>query len=197
MTHSAVILAAGLSTRMGRDKAMIEVAGESLLTRQIKLASASGAAEVFISGSADVDYTGFDCPVLHDRFPGHGPLAGIERALASIATTRLLVLAVDLPAMICELLQRIGNVGPGDAGAIPRVNGRIEPLAAFYPKTAVLLAESLLLAGNNSVAGFAERCVQTGMARFADLPATDAPHFINWNSPEDMSESRSGSTSPT
>ncbi|MGB6192080.1 MAG: NTP transferase domain-containing protein, partial [Terracidiphilus sp.] len=84
---------------MGCDKALLEVGEQPLLARQINLAWATRAAEVFISGRAGVDYSQFKCPVLLDRFPdagtGAGPLAGIERGLAALTQPRLLVLAVD------------------------------------------------------------------------------------------------------
>jgi molybdopterin-guanine dinucleotide biosynthesis protein A len=89
---------------MGRDKALLEVGGQPLLVRQINLAWATRATEVFISGRAGVDYSHLNCPVLLDLFPGAGPLAGIERALAALTNPRLLVLAVDLPAMTETLL---------------------------------------------------------------------------------------------
>src|SRR5690349_130325 len=86
MNFSAVILAGGKSSRMGRDKAWLEINGQILLTRQIELVQAGGATEVFISGRAGMDYSAFGCRVLQDRFPNAGPLAGIERALdAAIA----------------------------------------------------------------------------------------------------------------
>src|SRR5258705_13766374 len=81
MNFSAVILAGGKSSRMGRDKAWLEAGGQSLLARQIGLVRELGAAEVFISGRADADYSEFGCRVLQDKFPDAGPLAGIERAL--------------------------------------------------------------------------------------------------------------------
>ena len=128
----------------------------------------------------------FGCRVLQDKFPDAGPLAGIERALDAMLSALLLVLAVDLPEMSVELLQRLVTHSIENTGAIPRVNGNIEPLAAFYPKASHSLAESLLRSGNNAVATFAGHCVQSGFARFMELNADEARHFANWNSPADL-----------
>ena len=92
VNFSAVILAGGKSARMGRDKAFVEIGGQTLLARQLALARAAGAREVFISGRADVDYSAFDYRVLLDDFPAAGPLAGIECALAASTLPLLLVL---------------------------------------------------------------------------------------------------------
>ncbi|HEY5345385.1 MAG TPA: NTP transferase domain-containing protein, partial [Verrucomicrobiae bacterium] len=60
MNFSAVILAGGKSSRMGRDKAFLEIGGTTLLARQIGLARELGAAEIFISGRAETDYSKFN-----------------------------------------------------------------------------------------------------------------------------------------
>lgn len=175
-----------MNSRMGRDKAWLEVEGQTLLARQVNLARELGAVEIFIAGRPEKDYSGFGCTVLRDRFTEAGPLAGIERALASATSSLLLVLAVDLPAMKAEVLQRLAAVCAENYGAIPRLAGNLEPLAAFYPKSAHLLAESLLGGGHNAVATFAGRCVRSGLAQFVDRPPGEAVYFINWNSPADQ-----------
>src|SRR5688572_9023694 len=104
MTFNAVILAGGQSRRMGRDKAWLEVEGQPLIRRQIKLAREIGATEVFISGRPDCDYSTLGCPGLTDQFSNAGPLAGIERALDTATAPLLLVLAVDLPRLTPDVL---------------------------------------------------------------------------------------------
>ena len=171
---------------MGRDKAWLEVGGQTLLARQIQLAREAGAGQVYISGPADRNYADFGCPLLPDRFEGAGPLAGIESALAVGSSPMLLVLAVDLPQMSAEWLRRLVTEYPDDLGLILKRNEYIEPLAAFYPKSARQLAVAQLGASNNSVAHFARRCVEMGLARFRDLPAGEEKYFANWNSPADL-----------
>jgi molybdenum cofactor guanylyltransferase len=188
MNHGAVILAGGRSTRMGRDKALLEVGEQPLLARQINLTWATRATEVFISGRAGVDYSHFNCPVLLDRFPDAGPLAGIERGLAALAAARLLVLAVDLPAMTESLLNMMAAASPEHLGVIPRLNGRIEPLAAFFPKASLRLAQVALRSNNYSVTAFSQQCVYAGIAKFIELPARQIRCFTNWNSPADVED---------
>jgi len=183
MNFSAVILAGGKSSRMGQDKAFLEMDGRPLLARQIELVRAGGAAEVFISGRDGVDYSAFGCRVLKDQLPYVGPLAGIERALSVAAYPLLLVLAVDLPAMPPDLLLRLAARCTETCGVIPQVNGRAEPLAAFYPGAAHALAKLLLDSRQFEARRFANSCVKSGLACPTEIPAVDAPCFFNWNSP--------------
>jgi molybdopterin-guanine dinucleotide biosynthesis protein A len=186
MNFSAVILAGGKSSRMGRDKAFLETGGKTLLARQIEIARFAGATEVFISGHADMDYSAFAGQVITDRFPNAGPLAGIESALAAANNPLLLVLAVDLPEIGSEFLRALAAHGGENPGVVARVNGNLEPLAAFYPKASQPLAETLLRAGRNAVAAFSSQCFQAGLVRLVELPAHEAKTFTNWNSPGDF-----------
>lgn len=185
MNFSAVILAGGKSSRMGCDKAFLEIGGQTLLARQIQLARDAGAAEVFISGRVGVDYSASGCRVLMDKFPDAGPLAGIERALAAAAAPLLLVLAVDLPGMTADFLRTLADDCPENCGVVPRVRGNLEPLAAIYPKAALPLATALLAEKKFAVKNFTARCEQAGLVSFVEFRETATSFFWNWNSPSD------------
>lgn len=186
----AVILAGGQSSRMGRDKALIEVGGKTLLARQVELARAIGAAEIFISGRADTDYSALGCRVLEDELQNAGPLAGIARGLAVVREPLLLVLAVDMAKMTSDLLKKLHAHCRAGGGVVPVVNEIIEPLAAFYPKAAGGLIQPVLAGAKppNSPGAkqFAERCVRAGLARFMAVEPGEAKWFKSWNSPADL-----------
>ena len=201
MKFSAVILAGGKSSRMGRDKAWLEVGGQSLLARQIQIVREVGACEVFVSGRAGVDYSEFGCRVLQDRLVGVGPLAGIESALSQTTHSLLLVLAVDMPRMTADFLHRWLVSCEENFGVVPRVEGRIEPLAAFYPKISLSLISEMISGSkiegerdrslqirrkSMSPCGFAEQCVARNFAKFVDVAESQVDFFSNWNSPQDV-----------
>jgi molybdopterin-guanine dinucleotide biosynthesis protein A len=186
MNLAAVILAGGASRRMRRDKAWLEIDGRSLIQIAVEKARALGVAEVYISGRAGVDYSAWRCPVLHDLEPGVGPLGGIERGLDACATELLLVLAVDLPRMSTEFLERLVGRCDEQTGVVPRMGERWESLVAVYPKRCHALAREGLARGRRAAAGFAEACLVAGAVRACEVAAADAPLFANWNSPADL-----------
>lgn len=185
-----VVLTGGQSRRMGRDKAGLVLDGETLLERQVALLRSLEPAELWISARATGEYRGLGLPVLADAFPGQGPVAGIERALAAAAAPLVLVLAVDLPHMSADVLRRLLAAcrAEGDTvvGAVPQFEGTLEPLAAVYPRTAQPLAAQRLDAGQNSARGFVLDCLERGLVRPLELTPADAPAFANWNRPEDV-----------
>jgi molybdopterin-guanine dinucleotide biosynthesis protein A len=188
MNLSAVILAGGESSRMGKDKAWVEFDGQSLLERAISTVRSSGISEIFISGRAGTDYSRLRCAVLHDREPGLGPIAGIERALASSESPLMLVLAVDLPMMTAAFLRELADHCDPLTGAVPKLKGQLEPLAAIYPRRCRYIARDYLLRCHRAARDFAEACLRERAVRTFQVPRSHLECFSNWNSPSDMTQ---------
>jgi molybdopterin-guanine dinucleotide biosynthesis protein A len=186
MEASAVILAGGQSSRMGRDKAWVEAAGQPLIRRALETVRAAGITEIFISGRAEGDYSALGCQVLLDRERGLGPVAGIERALDAAQAPFLLVLAVDLPGMTAAFLGKLIQQCRPLAGAVPRLDGGLEPLAAIYPRRCLAIARDCLGRDQRCACGFAEACVRERAVRLFPVDSTDAACFENWNHPADV-----------
>jgi molybdenum cofactor guanylyltransferase len=183
---AAVILAGGESSRMGRDKAWVELDGRPLIRRALDTVRSSGITEIVISGRAGTDYSILGCPVLLDRESGFGPLAGIERALDTTEAPLLLVLAVDLPRMRADFLQKLASHCEPLTGVVPKLGGRLEPLAAVYPKRCRFIARDCLLKFRLAARDFAHACLRERAAKAFTVPRADQNCFDNWNSPADM-----------
>ena len=181
---SAVLLAAGHSTRMGRDKALLEIGGQPLWQRQWQLLAAAGAAERLLSVRPEQTWPPVDARLVRDAQPDAGPLAGIVAALEASAQPLLLVLAVDLPAMSADYLGKLLAQCNPTRGIVPwRRAGRPEPLCAVYPRTALDEAQALLRAGHYAVTGLAAAAGALGLIRPLVIEPEEEPLFANWNEP--------------
>jgi molybdopterin-guanine dinucleotide biosynthesis protein A len=186
MNFSAVILAGGRSSRMGRDKAFLSFNGKPLIEHSLGIVRDAGASEVLISGRVGQDFSTLNCPVLLDATPGCGPLGGIERGLSVAKYSLVLVLAVDLPHMAPECLSRLASHCGQSSGAVPSHGERLEPLVAFYPKEAHEIVVRMLTGGRLAARGFAHACIEQRLARAVRLPSEYDVCFGNWNTPEDI-----------
>ena len=193
MSHVAVLLAGGKSSRMGRDKSALSVNGEPLWQRQLAVLRATEPAEIFISGMRDGPYADCGVEILADEFPDCGPLGGIATALRRCTSERLLVLAVDMPAMSVEFLRALLEESQRAAmGLIPFVaadggrRGGIEPLAAVYPLAALAIADDCLRAGEFKLETFIRKLQAAQLASVRAFEEKDAALFVNWNAPEDL-----------
>jgi len=185
MRFSAVLLAGGKSSRMGRDKSTLIVDGVPLWRRQLSVLRATGAAEVFISGNVDGPYTDEGIEIVEDTRSESGPLGGIASALRRCGDEWLLVLAVDMPAMTPDFLCSLTDAARKGAGFVP-VTDRIQPLAALYPCAALEIAEKLLRDGRQKMGCFVDELSARSLVRRIDVPSAQWPLFTNWNRPGDV-----------
>ena len=144
------MLAGGTSSRMGTDKALIEIGGRTLLDRALETLRVI-ADQVRIVGEHE-KYQRFG-EVVEDVFAGRGPLGGIHAALASAGTDQNLIFAVDLPFVEPEFLKfLVATALQGDElVTVPYARGRYEPLCAVYRKEFGDVAERALAEGSNKV----------------------------------------------
>jgi molybdopterin-guanine dinucleotide biosynthesis protein A len=131
---AGAVLAGGRSSRLGRDKALLEIRGETLLARAVRTLS-SVCDEVIVVGPEERRAVVPAVRVVPDERPGIGPLGGIATALRATAAERLLVVATDMPLLNPDLLRYLLDLSHGSDVTIPRVDGRTQQLHAVYGRT--------------------------------------------------------------
>lgn len=99
-----IVMAGGKSTRMGQDKALLEIAGVTQLERCQQLLREAGCQQVYVSRNSA------DC--IADALPERGPLGGLLSVLHTLeqASQRLLIVPIDMPLLtadaLCYLLEQ-------------------------------------------------------------------------------------------
>ena len=152
METAGFVLAGGRSSRMGRDKSLLELDGEALVERAGRRVLAA-AGNVTVVGDPE-RHGRFGWPVVTDLRPGQGPLAGIEAALASpYAADWNLIVACDMPNLNPALLERLlaeAKRSRPDCVAACSTRG-LEPLCAVYGRGFLPVARRVLDAGQRRV----------------------------------------------
>jgi molybdopterin-guanine dinucleotide biosynthesis protein A len=149
-----LVLAGGRSTRMRRDKAVIEYRpGESQLDAAMTLLTPY-VSRAFVSVRADQaqESTRSRHARIVDRGDVEGPIAGIRAALADHPEAAWLVLACDLPFLDARTLEAlIASRDPaGEATAFRSSHdGLPEPLCAIYEPRAAASIDAHVAAGKN------------------------------------------------
>lgn len=95
------VLAGGRSSRMGRDKALLLLAGKPLVEHAVTKLQRLCAKVSVLSGNPELAEYG---PLVSDNFGGSGPLGGIEAALLGSEFAWNLILPVDMPFLPTRLL---------------------------------------------------------------------------------------------
>ena len=96
---SAVILCGGKSRRMGTDKAMLTAEGTPNVVRLLRALTGedSPCTDVWLSIGTGESYPEIRAQKVSDRFPGCGPMGGLEAALTVCREEYLFVTPVDTP----------------------------------------------------------------------------------------------------
>ncbi|OIO54243.1 MAG: hypothetical protein COX57_00260 [Alphaproteobacteria bacterium CG_4_10_14_0_2_um_filter_63_37] len=132
---AGVILCGGLSRRMGRAKAGVELGGRSLLAHvadrlrpRVDRVIAVAAPHTPVPNDAHLDQ------VLIDAIPDRGPARALLAAARRIEADWLLVAAVDLPLADPTVF----SSPEGEVAQVAVIDGKTQPLFALYPRTALL-----------------------------------------------------------
>lgn len=181
MRFSAVLLAGGKSTRMGRDKALLEIDGEPLWRRQLATLRRLSPEHLMISGPPRDG-----CEVVEDAIEGAGPLAGVAAALEKCTSPLLVVLAVDLPGMTTDFLQVLLTLCRDGKGVVPRGSEFFEPLAAVYPVACVRLATAALHSADFSMQSFVHAAMEQELLVLRTILKSEMSLFGNLNTPADL-----------
>ena len=96
---SGVVLAAGRSSRMGRDKALLPWQGQTLLDQARRQLFAAGAGRVLTCGRSDHP------DAIPDRERGQGPLSALAQLCPALDDGVYIVVPVDMPLLSTALLQ--------------------------------------------------------------------------------------------
>jgi molybdopterin-guanine dinucleotide biosynthesis protein A len=134
------ILAGGASSRMGRDKGLLDFGGVPLILHTARLLEPL-VSQVTVVGSPG-KYAKLGLREIADDAQarrgldrsGCGPLAGIAAALAATRSSWNLIVACDLPYLSAKWLEWLLSRALRSRGeaVVPRTERGIEPLAAVY-----------------------------------------------------------------
>src|ERR1700682_5778225 len=181
---SLVILAGGLSRRMGRDKASLP-AGDGTLIEHLARRLAPVVDETIVAGGSDRPPLA-GVRMVDDLYPGLGPLAGIQAGLRAARSPRVWVVRCDLPDVdpaLASLL--LGLAGEVDA-VVPRIDSEPQGVCAIYDRALESRIDGLLAAGERRVkmllAASNVRYVTTDELRVVD---PELRSFRNINTPAD------------
>ncbi|MFN3636347.1 MAG: molybdenum cofactor guanylyltransferase MobA [Rhizobium rhizophilum] len=192
----AVILAGGLSRRMGEDKALIRL-GEKPLALHVAARLAPQVSTVYLNAPAE-HVLSDTLPVLSDSLPDRpGPLAGVLAGMTVFsdrpdAPTHVLTTPCDTPFLPRDLVRRLAEQADGGTIVIAASAGRTHPVTALWPVT---LAADLKLWLDDPTHRRVFDFIARHRTKTIEFPLFDSPFgrvdpFFNINTPEDLALAR-------
>ena len=194
---TAIVLAGGESSRMGKDKALLTT-GKGTLLAQICHVAAEYAHKVYVVTPWIERYQDIlppKCQLVREKLVGNArsntPLIGFVRGLQLVKTEWVLLLACDLPQLSSSQVKQwsleLTTVLPTQKAFLPRSSKGWEPLCGFYRRNCLSSIESYIENGGRSFQSWlAENNVR-------ELSVSDRSCLFNCNTPQDW---RSFNNSP-
>jgi molybdopterin-guanine dinucleotide biosynthesis protein A len=127
------LLAGGLSSRMGEDKAFAPFQGGTLL-EWMRDRIAPLFPYVFVVAREPSRFHGLGLPVVNDALTECGSAVGVYTAVLAAPTERVICLACDMPFVTSRFLWELADRSVGFDVFVPRHGDFLQPLCAVYSK---------------------------------------------------------------
>jgi molybdopterin-guanine dinucleotide biosynthesis protein A len=185
---TAVVLAGGRSSRMGKPKALLPFDNEPLIVHVVATLR-SLFAEVVVVAAPGQDLPSMPVKLVRDDVAYQGPVGGIYYGLAAAGGDVSFVTSCDSAFLSSHLIAHlVSQISQYDV-VVPHWQGRLQPLHAVYRRSVLPLLEGQLARGELRPVYLFEkvrtrRIDEDEIRRFDP----DGSSFFNMNTPEDYAE---------
>ena len=185
--YSAVILAGGQSSRMGRPKADLPFGGGTMLDYIVaKMRPVFDELIVAVARPDHYPWETIGARAIFDEEPGRGPLSALEQALREIKFDRAFVCSCDVPFVNADLARKLCEMLGDDDVLVPHVDGKPQMLHAVYRKKCAKVLATMRTQGEHRLHQI------VNFAKVRNLPEEEIRaldpellSFFNVNTPED------------
>ncbi|PIH58207.1 molybdenum cofactor guanylyltransferase [Paenibacillus sp. LK1] len=196
MEWTGIILAGGLSRRMGSNKALLEWNGYSVLEQVIQAMAPAVNGIIVSAGTNTAAYNALPYDCVQDDYPGKGPLAGLHAALGASGTDWNLICACDMPLLDSSFfkgMKWLVESGQEHHAIVPRLAGHVHPLAGAYHRRVLPQLEQRLIDNKLKVTQWLEEigCRYVDVDELESAGVHDvAIQLSNMNTPEEYEHIR-------
>jgi len=186
---TGVILAGGLSRRLGQDKASLKLGGKAL-AQWVAQALAPLVSHLWLITNHPLEHLSLGLPLITDLKPYQGPAGGLATALFFARTPWVLAAAADnpflAPPLLAALIRRAAAGNP--AAVVCRSPGGMEPFPGLY-SVRLLSHLTAFLKMDRRPTRFLEGC-RPRVIPLEEVTRLDPPGrtFFNLNTPEDLAQ---------
>jgi len=183
---TGVILAGGMSTRYGENKAFLQIGGVRLIER-IAEEMKGIFHQVILVTNQKRDFGYLKLPIVEDLVKGLGPIGGIYTGLSAISEQAAFFVACDMPLLYTGLIRYMVEIMDAYEAVVPLVGKWVEPLHAVYARSCLTAIKTLIDEKSYPVRLFYDR-VHVRYVREDEIRRFCSPEeaFLNINTPEEF-----------
>lgn len=189
---SGIILSGGFSSRMGADKALLVINGQTIIERISNLLSSLFENILIITNSPD-EYRFLNIPLYEDIYKHKGPLAGIHSGLFNSPNETNFVVSCDTPLITKDMINYLISYKSDKPVRYFRDAFYEHPLIGVYSKTVLPQIEKVFISIEDisakkekkySIKNFLKNA-EAEIIQVENLPFYSEKLFFNVNTPDD------------
>ena len=187
---TAIILAGGRSSRLGRNKALEKIGGKYLIKRVIDSLAQLGD-DIIVVSTAPNQLPSLNIEKVLDTYPHTGAKVGLCTGINASLSFYTLVVACDMPFLNIDLLRYLLDSAPGFDAVIPRIGDKIEPLHAVYSKNCIPALEEQISKGKLKISDLFNE-INVRYVETEEIERYDPQHLslFNINSEADLKRAK-------
>ena len=192
---TAVVLAGGMSRRLGRNKALEPFLGQPLIRRVIERMRRVASDTIVVANTVD-RIAELDLPkevsAVVDEYPGKGSLGGIYTGLNAAPNRWAVFCACDMPFVSPDLYRMLLDRRADCDAVVPMIDGRPEPIHAAYSRDCLDAIRTRIDADDLKIASFFED-VRVDLVPESEVRTVDSHlrSFFNINTQQDLESAQS------
>ena len=186
LAAGGIILSGGLNSRIGLNKAFLEISGKKIIERTLLLFKELFE-ETIIVTKDPLLYEDLDVRITTDVQDITGSLMGVYSGLLSSTSEYNFVVACDMPLINADIVRFLMSKSSQYDAVVPFCQGRPQPLHAVYTKRCIKPLEGLISSGQMRITRLFEK-IKTKRVYEEELKQFDPDFksFININTKEDL-----------
>ncbi|MCB0730197.1 MAG: molybdenum cofactor guanylyltransferase [Ignavibacteriae bacterium] len=192
---TGIILAGGKSTRMGENKALLEINGITVIEHIKNLMTPIFNKLILITNTPD-EYKFLGLQIFTDIYEQKGPLTGIHSGLVNSETDDNFIISCDIPLLNKSIIKFICEYKTEHPITVCKADGFIQQLAGKYSKSLITSAEEILKSNENETRDVNQKKRKCSVLTILDKCGAEIINaeeliiykqhmFFNMNRPED------------
>lgn len=189
---TGIILSGGKNSRMGCNKSFLEIDGERLIDRTVRILK-DIFSEVMIVTNAPMDYLDVGVQLVTDIVKGKGSLGGIYTGLFYALSDRCFVTACDMPHLDKSFIAYMAGLAGNHDIVVPSLPEGVQPLHAVYSRRCLPNIRALIDRDKLKITGFYKGMdVVTISPEIIRSFDPEGRMFFNVNSRDDLKQMQTG-----
>ena len=183
---TGLVLAGGLSSRYGRNKALVKFEGVALIERVLQTMGQIFHHLIIVTNTPE-EYAYLQTPMIQDIIKGLGPLGGIYTGLRAMPDPKGFFVGCDMPFLNADLIRYMVTIRDDFDVVVPKISWKMEALHGLYDRRCRDRIEALINSGSYQIFRFfsevSVRFVNEAEVRRFD---PDLKSFLNINTPDEL-----------